>query len=202
VNNIRLVLAIAAVVIHGTAFFFYVKQMKLGQSRPNIVTWGIDIFLMLLNTLTFREMSRDTVATAQFFVGTVGCVIIFLYALVRGKFSEPGRTGWWAMLLGIIAAITWYVFREVTWANMIVLVALSVAFVPTWDGAYRDPFKETPRSWVMWTMAYLITTVNVLLNPTWRVVSLVNSIVSMFAHGLVAVLSTKKRKCKFVRGRS
>lgn len=199
-EHIRFVLGIAAAILHGTAFYLYTKQVKLGESQPKIATWSVGMALMLLNALTFREMSKDGVATLQFFVGFGGSAVVFLYALVKGKFSKPKQTERWAMLLGIFAAIVWYMFREAAWANAIVLVALLIAFWPTWEGVYRDPFSDSPRSWVMWASAYLITTVNVLLNmsnPNWHVMSLVNPIVSAIAHGLVAVLSTESRKNKF-----
>jgi lysylphosphatidylglycerol synthetase-like protein (DUF2156 family) len=197
VEQFRLVLAIVAAVLHGTAFYLYTKQVKLGQSQPKIATWSISMFLMLLNALTFREMSKDGIATLQFFVGFVGASIVFLYALVRGKFSKPGILEWSATLLGISAAIVWYVFRDAAWANMIVLGALLVALTPTWEGVYRDPFTDAPRSWAMWASAYAITTVNILLNPNWHAVSLINPVVAMIAHGLVAVLSTEERKRQF-----
>ncbi|MBP9822404.1 MAG: hypothetical protein KBC81_03120 [Candidatus Pacebacteria bacterium] len=196
-EHVRLAIAAAVVIIHGTAFFFYTKQMKQGLTRPNITTWSITMFLMVLNTLTFREMSKDLIATAQLFIGTTGCSIVFFYALAKGKFSAPGRTGGWSLLFGVIAAIVWYMFREASWANMIVLVALFVALIPTWDGVYHDPFKEMPRSWAMWAFAYLLTTVNMVLNPSVQLVALVNPISAVIAHGVVAVLCSEFRKRNF-----
>lgn len=196
-DQIRLFLAIAAATIHGVAFFLYCRQMKVGESRPNVVTWSITSFLMLLNALTFHQMVKDPVAVFQFFIGATGCVIICLYALVGGKFSRPGPSGGWSLLLGIIAALVWYMFRDGAWANMIVLFALFVALIPTWEGTYHNPFLEMPRSWAMWATAYLITSVNLLLGPDVQAMSLVNPVSAIFAHGVVAVLSTKGRKKKF-----
>lgn len=196
-DQLRLALGIVAAVLHGVAFYFYAKQMKLGQSKPNIATWSITVFLMLLNALTFQDMSKDKVSTLQLIVGFAGAVVVFLYALVRGKFSRPRPTELVALLFGICAGIVWYLLREATGANMIILFALLVALSPTWKGVYQDPFNDTPRSWVMWSTAYSITTVNILLgmsNPDWHAVSLVNPVVGVAAHGLVAFLSRENRK--------
>lgn len=196
-DQLRLALGIVAAVLHGVAFYFYAKQVKLGQSKPNIATWSITVFLMLLNALTFQEMSQDKVATLQFFVGFAGAAATFLYALVRGKFSKLKPTELVALLFGICAGLVWYWFREATGANMIILFALLVALSPTWKGVYQDPFNETPRSWVMWSVAYSITTINILLgmsNPNWHAISLVNPIAGVVAHGLVAILSRNSRK--------
>lgn len=197
--QVRLVLGIAAAVLHGTAFYLYARQMNVGKSHPNIATWSISSFLMLLNALTFGMMSNDWVATFQLFVGFGGCLIVLVYALVKGKFSLPGPTEGWAMLLGITASVLWYEFRQAAGANMIILFALCIALAPTWRGVYHDPFRETPRSWVIWAIAYVVTTINVLLNPNWHLISLVTPFVSIFAHGGVAVLANEGRKTHFYK---
>ncbi|MEK9157760.1 MAG: hypothetical protein AAB638_01080 [Patescibacteria group bacterium] len=199
-NELRLVFAVVASVLSGFAFYFYAKQVKLGQSKPNIATWSISVFLMLLNTLTFQDMSKDKVATLQLVVGFAGAVIVFFYALVKGKFSRPKPTELLSLLFGVCAGVVWYVFRQAASANMIILLALLVALYPTWKAVYQNPFSDTPRSWVMWSTAYSITTVNILLgmsNPDWHAVSLINPVVGVVAHGLVAFLSRENRKLQF-----
>lgn len=192
-NDIRIALALAAAVMHGTAFFIYARQVKIGSSQPNIATWSITSFLMLLNALTFREMSRDSIATAQLFVGFAGALTIFLYALVRGKFSKPGRTEIYSAAVGFVAVAVWFAFRSAANANTIVLLALLIALWPTWVGVFRNPFVEAPLPWAMWATAYILTTINLSINPdpTWQRVALVNPVVAIFAHGVVAVLSSK-----------
>ncbi len=194
---IRIVLGIAAAVVHGTAFCLYVRQMKTNLSHPNIATFGISMFLMLLNALTFREVSHGWVATLQLFTGFGGCALILAYAMVRGKFSKPGPAEAWAFVLGVAASILWYRYRQATGANMIVLAALTIALSPTWLATYRNPFVDIPRSWFLWSTAYGITAINVLISPDSGWIALVNPIVSVIAHGLVGILSTESRKKKF-----
>ena len=197
-DSIRLVLGITAAVLHGTAYYLYMRQAKMGQSQPNIVSWSIWAFLATINALTYRVMSGDLAATLQFFVGSVGCLLTFIFALVIGKFSWPKRWEDWAMfILGLIATLVWLKYQNATGANMIILAALIISFIPTWDGVVRDPFTEAPRSWVIWTAAFVITTVNVTLNQNWQVVSILMPAAMVIAHGLIAGLSTESRKNQF-----
>lgn len=197
-EQIRLVLGIVAAVLHGIAYYLYGRQTKLGSSKPNIVSWSIWAFLATINALTYRVMSGDLAATLQFFMGSVGCLLVFLFALTTGKFSWPKHWGDWAMfILGIVAMVVWLQFRNATGANMIILVALIISFIPTLDGVARDPFVEMPRSWVIWTVAYMITTTNVMLNPDWQFVSILTPASMVIGHGLIAALSTESRKSRF-----
>ncbi len=196
-DHLKLVLGVAAAVLHGAAFVLYARQVNLGHSSPNVAMWSVATFLTLLNALTFQEMSGDPLAAVQMFVGFIGCSFIFFYALTKGNFSRLGHLDVWAMCLGVLAGIIWHVFRQAAWANMVVLGALMISSAPTLIGVFRDPFKETPRSWIMWTAAYVITTINLLLNPGWHVESLVNPVLSIIEHGAVAVLSRRNRKLRF-----
>lgn len=189
-------LAIFAALLHGTAFLLYNIQTKLGESEPNAVSWGIWAFLATLNAFSYRNMSGDMVATLQFFTGSVGCSLTFLYVLAIGKLSWPKPKEWAVFILGLVAAGVWWRFRNATGANMIGIMAVVISFVPTYEGVWKYPFKETPRSWVIWTAAFLITTVNVILRGG-QPIALVAPFVLCLAHGGVALLCTSQRKARF-----
>lgn len=196
-DQIRLVLGIAAAVFHGTGFILYRRQMKRKHSTPNIAMWSVGMFLTLLNALTFRAMSGDPAATLQFFVGFLGCSYIFFYALTKRHFKWPGPMEVVTIFLGVVGGVIWFKFRQATWANMIVFLALAISTWPTFLAVYRDPFKDSPCSWIMWTTAYVITTINVMLRPDWHAVALVNPALSIIEHAAVAFLSRQERKRTF-----
>lgn len=198
-NQLLTVLALVAAVILGSAFCVYAKQTKLGASTPNIATWGISVFLAILNALTLRGMFRgQEVIVLQAFVSFAGAVAILSYSLVRGQFSTPGRNEVWSLVLGIAASYAWYTYRSATYANMIVVFAVVVAMAPTLYGVYKNPFKETSLAWNMWATAYVLMAVNVVLskssNPKWSWILLVNPVVYAFVHALAAWFSRGSRK--------
>ena len=141
-------------------------------------------------------MSGDVVVALQFFTGSVACILTFLYVLIIGKFSKLKPREWGLFALGLLATLVWWKFRSATGANMIVLVAFFISFIPTFEGVWRDPFKETPRSWMLWTLAFLVTTTNVVLRDG-KLIALIAPIVFLIAHGSIAILSTQKRKARF-----
>lgn len=195
-QELTIALGLTAALLHGSAFILYYWQNKTGQSKPNAATWGIWAFLATLNALSYREMTGDVVATLQFFTGSVGGILLFLYVLTFGKFSWLKPREWGLLALGIFAVLVWWKFRSATWANMIILVAVVISFIPTLEGVWRDPFTETPRSWVLWTLAFIVATTNVALRGN-KAIALLTPAVLIVAHGVIAVLSTERRKKRF-----
>lgn len=199
-HSLTITLGVMAALLHGIAYILYNVQTKLGQSQPNSASWSIWAFLATLNALSFREMSGDTIAALQFITGSVACILTFVYALVIGKMTWPKRKDWIAFGLGLAATGVWWKFRSATGANMVVLLAFLISFVPTFSGVLTDPNKETPRSWVLWTIALLVTTLNVSLQKGWHM-ALVTPTVLLVAHGSIAYLAsnTRKERCRSLR---
>lgn len=195
-QELTIVLGLTAALLHVVAYVLYNMQTKLGKSSPNAASWSVWAFLAIFNALSYREMSGDAVVALQFTIGSVACVFTFFYVLIIGKFSRLKPKEWGLFALGLLATLVWWKFRSATGANIIVLVAFLISFVPTFEGVLRDPFKETPQSWVLWTLAFLITTTNVFLRDG-KSIALLTPIVLLIAHGSIAFLSTQSRKAKF-----
>lgn len=198
-QELTIALGVVAALLSSTAFILYGVQSKIGASSPNAASWGIWAFLATLNAFSFREMTNDTVATLQFFAGSAGCIFTFVYVFIIGRFSRLKQREWAMFALGILATLIWWKFRSATMANMIVLVAFIFSFIPTFDGARRDPFKETPLPWTLWALAFLITTANVVLRDN-KSIAFITPVVLFISHGSIAILSSQKRKKLFRQG--
>ncbi len=75
---------------------------------------------------------------------------------------------------------------------MIILLAISISFVPTYLGVLRYPYKEKPLPWVIWSAAYGVTILNVWLRDA-EPISFVNPVILLIGHGLVGYLSRSAR---------
>ena len=196
-QEVTVILGITAALLHGVAYVLYNLQAKKGQSSPNAVSWSIWAFLAILNAFSYREMSGDLVATLQFITGSVACTFTFFFALFIGSFSWPEREDWYCFALGLMAGLVWWKLKSAAGANMVILVAFLISFFPTLRGVWKDPSKETSRPWTIWSVAFVITTANVVLRDC-KPIALLMPIVLLIAHGSIAVLSRKGRKIRFV----
>lgn len=87
-------LSIAAAVLSGVAYAVYLYQVYAGGSVPNPASWTVWAFLAGLNAITFWRGSKDGLATAQFFIGAVGCFGVWAFALGMGKFAPLDLMAW------------------------------------------------------------------------------------------------------------
>jgi len=130
-QELTIALGVTAALLHGVAYVLYNVQAKLGHSSPNAASWSVWAFLATLNALSYREMSGDIVVTLQFFTGSVACILTFLYVFTIAKFSRLKPKEWDLFALGLLATLAWWKFRSATGANLIVLAAAFISFIPT-----------------------------------------------------------------------
>lgn len=192
-----LFLGILAALLHGIAYFLYAVQTKLGASSPKSASWGLWVLLVAVNWATFGISVGNWSIALQFLSGSIACVSVFIYMLVIGKLSWPAAKDRKTIGLSILAIIVWVVFKNAAWANVVVFIALAISFIPMYEELWADPSKEMPRSWILWTMAFLVTATNVILNWGGKPLSLVMPIGGALLHGAVAVLSSESRKRRF-----
>jgi hypothetical protein len=197
VREVTIVLGVIAALLHGVAYVLYAVQTKIGRSTPKSASWGVWLFITIINALTFNVMSANWLLALQFFVGSIGCTGLFLYMLAMKKLKWPTLGEWGIVGIGIIATMVWMIFRNAAYANLIILFALAIPFKPMYEELWRDPSKETPRSWILWTLAFIVTTVNVIVNWKGQPLNLVMPIGGALLHGVVAILSTQSRKERF-----
>jgi len=197
-NDYTPVLGISAALLHGIAYVLYNIQTRLGQSKPNPASWSVWTVLAIINAFSFRELSGDLVSTLQSFIGSAACIFTFAYSLFRGKFSRLGGKELFILAMSLLAVLVWWIFQSAVYANVIVLLSILISFKPTFDGVFKDPFKETPRSWWMWALAYGLTTLSVLIRHK-PLLALLMPAALMIAHGSIAVLSSQRRKDVYSR---
>ena len=191
-QSITIVLGIIAALLHGAAYLLYAIQTKVGRSSPKSASWGLWEFLVVINWLTFGVAFGNWIIALQFLSGSVACTIVFFYMLAIKKFDWPTKKHWSLIGLGLIAILVWWMFRNAAWANVIIFVALTISFIPMYESLYDDPTQERPLPWVIWTLAFLTTTVNVIVNWKHQPLGLVMPIGGAILHGAVAYLSCQR----------
>jgi len=111
-----------------------------------------------------------------------------VYALFAGKFRRIDIWGWVTLLLGIISGVVWWLLQSATYANLIIILAESVAFIPLYRMLWKKPTFERPLPWYIWTSAYCIVTLIVLLKWEGRYEDLVYPGVMIFLHLGVGIM--------------
>lgn len=197
IRELSIGLGIAAALLNGIAYFTYNKQAKKGDSDPSIASWAIWVLLTILIAMSYAGM-LSLVLALPFFIGATGRIVTFSYMLAKGKFSWPTLREWGYIAIGAVATLVWLVFKSAAGANIIVLVAFLISFVPTVEDVAKDPFKETPRAWELWAGVFCLMIANLLLTGK-GVTSFITPVAFLAADVIVAVLSSPRRKTRFLQ---
>ncbi len=186
------VLGVPAALIHATGYVLYNIQTKRGSSKPKFVTWFIWMIAATINAVTFTEVTSFPLAL-QYIVGSFAATVTFILALRWKKFKWPDSVEIFVLVLCVLSFVVYWYYRDASTANLIMMLTVVISFHPTLKDVYKDPTKDEPLSWWVWTVACLVTLLNATLSYNGDFVSIFNPAYLALFHLVVAVLARKGR---------
>lgn len=181
-------LGIVAGCVQVAAFVVYNRNMIKGSSTPNATTWSLWAFLTGLNAASYAAMTGDLAKYFLPIASAVATIFTFGYALMRGKFGKIDAWDRLVLVLGIVAGFVWWWRQSAEYANMLVVLAIAISFWPTYRGVWRDPTLERPAPWFLWTSAYVLFAVTVVLRWRGEYQDLLLPVSFALLHGVVGML--------------
>lgn len=156
---------IAAVLCSVIAYRVYYRDLvkKEDHTTPNRWSWLIWGVSTLVEALTYNAVNQDWMVSTVFFISAAGCVIITLKAWTTSKWEMPSWDEALCVIASFVALVLWLQFHMTFWAHILTVVALPIAFIPTWTKAFVDRKREASSAWLLWTIGDLLTLVLVLL---------------------------------------
>jgi hypothetical protein len=195
--DITLLLGISAGLLHIVAYALYNKQMLEKTSQPNSATWITWVFLTVLNASSYRVMSGDLVECILPMSSSVLCILTFFFSLYKGRLSKIDRWDGISLGIGIISGLVWWRHQSATYANLIMQLAFAVSFIPMYRGVWKDPKKEKALPWYLWSSAFAISAIVVVLRWDNKPLVLVYPINGFIFHAVIGLLT--KRRCTWKR---
>jgi hypothetical protein len=186
-------LGIAAGVLQLVAFGLYNKQVFQGTSTPNTATWTLWAFLTVLNASSYAAMTADLAKSILPIASALAGLGTFSYALFAGKFRRIDPWDWLVLSIGIVSGLVWWWYQSATYANLIVVGAVVVSFVPLYRGLLKNPALEKALPWYVWTTAYVVLTVVGILRWKGQYQDLVYPVSMLFLHLAVGLLTLRTR---------
>jgi len=186
------VLATVASLMHIVAFVVYNKQTISGKNTPNISTWAIWAFLSLFNVASYWTMSGDWVKSLLPTISSLMCIATFFISLGKGRFVKISKFDFTALCVGLVAVLVWWRYENATYANLIAQVCIFIGFVPTYKSVWQNPQNEKPLAWFLWTSAYIVGIVVVLLRWNNQYQDIVYYADCIVLHLIVALLALRK----------
>ncbi len=129
------------------AFVLYNWKTFVGQTHPNVSSWGVWAFITILNFTSYKKLTNDWVKSVLPTGNAVMCILTALLALRTGSsFRALNSIDQVCLLIGICAGACWWIFKSKDFAETLVQIILEVAivigFIPTIIGVIHNPDAE------------------------------------------------------------
>lgn len=185
----NLAVGLLATVVEVAAFAWYNINIFRGTSIPNPATWTLWVFLTVLNAGSYAAMTDDLAKFAFPIAAATATMLTWGYALLWGKFKPLDLWDLVVFGIGVSAAIVWYGFKSATFGNLLVQLAVAVAFWPTYKSVWDNPASERPGPWYLWALAYFILFWVVILSWRGQYQDLVYPVGCVIWHLILALMS-------------
>ncbi len=185
-------MSLVAGTISLTAFALYNLSVFTGRIKPNSASWALFAFLVILNASSYLAMSDDWVKSVMPIGNAGACILTFVFGLIFGKFEPLKPEEKKVLIIGMAAALAWWMFRSAMFGNLLLQVAVIVAMLPLLKGVRRNPTIENPLPWWLWTIGFTINLTVVILRWKGQWQDLAYPINTIVLHAWVAILASRK----------
>lgn len=181
-------------IVYVLGYVEYNRHITQGSTRPNLATWSVFSALALVSAVSYIASSGD------FWKGVIPlanigfCIATFIRAWHNGTFAGLDSLERASLAIGIAAAIAWGVFKSAAAANLIVQFAIAVGFVSTWRGVWKNPSREHPNPWLIWTLSYSVAILVVALRWKGQWIDLAYPVNCIVLHASVPILGSLRKK--------
>lgn len=187
--NIATLLGIIAGLLQLPSCYLYNKYILQGTIRPSIVSWGIWALLTILSTTTYHYLTNDVIISILPLTISLAIIITFLCILYRENFSLTyDHWNVATLIIGFISIVIWYALQSATYANLILQIASCIAYIPTYRNVKQHPHYEPLLPWILWTIAYVLGGIVVLLRWTEQYEALVYPILNILTSGNITYI--------------
>ncbi len=191
--NVGIILALMSGIGTILAYLDYNRVVLKGETKPNGATWAIWSAIALVSSSSYLASSGDLWKSIIPVVNIFLCIGTFILALMKGKFKKLDTTDWCALGIGIVATIVWKL-TTAQHANLVVQVAITIGFIPTWIGVWKTPSCEKARPWWIWSTSYSIAALVVIIRWKGQWVDLVYPTLCVVLHASVPLVGILSRR--------
>lgn len=155
--------AVISGVLQLLGYLIYDWAIFSGDIKPNASSWFLWAFGSGIATWSYLKLSQDLIKTILPLVCSVACVVTFFFALFNGSFSVPDRYDMFILLM-TLGIIVFYSFtKERGYTNLLIQIETVFSFIPIIKGAHLNPEGEEVLPWLVWSFAYLLMGLTVLM---------------------------------------
>ena len=156
------ILTIIASLITIVAFVIYYFDIRKQSIVPSRFSWIIWSMTASLETLTYTYISDDKLKSVCFITSSLCCVLITAKIWTSSDRKVPN----WAegsLAFCMVSLTIWLLFKSPFFAHMLMLIAIPIAFLPTYKNALNNFENENSNAWLLWSISDLLMIVIIMI---------------------------------------
>lgn len=187
-------ISIVASIVQMYGYWLYNKGIYAGGIKPNATSWGLWAFGSIIATWSYFELVHDWTKVIFPIACCVVCIGTFVFAWFKGKFEAPKKEDVLIAMLDILVVVFWLFTESATMTNLLMQVDVIISFYPILRGVLANPRSEEPKPWFVWTAAYALFFIAVILSweKWWDIMYPVVYFALHLAVGLIAKYRTAR----------
>lgn len=190
---VSIALGILIGVIHLLGYWIYYRMSSLyKETSPNTGSWSVWAFGSVVNLLTYSSMSNDWVKDILPAVCSLACIVIYVSFLRQGKFEVPTLSDILIFSIDIMATMVWFSTNSPLMGNIVCQASDAISFIPIIKETMRNPRRERPLPWIIWSIAYVLDVILVIIR--WRQWGDMVYPITSLALALTMVIITNRRR--------
>lgn len=147
--------------------FAYIRDIVIGKSKPNLVTWGLWAFAGLIATGAAISANADNWATVRIFIAGFGPFLVFMFGIFnRQSYWKLSKFDYTCGILAILTLLVWLVANEPVTAILLSALIDLFATLPTIIKSWKYPETETLYTYFIGLFTALIVIPAI---PSWNI---------------------------------
>jgi hypothetical protein len=195
VDRFATAISVAASLTLLAGYWFYNKKIAKSDIRPNATTWGLWAAASFPVVLVYFDLTGDWVKNLLPLTCAIAAIGTFVHMMIRGSFQKPNRIELEIAALDVAVILYWVACDDPFITSIFLEIDIWITFIPILQTTWNHPETEDPKPWIIWTVAYTLFTIVVLLRweQWWDLILPVNYVVQ---HGLVGVFARFRRAAR------
>ncbi len=162
-NTLAIVFGIVAGVVQLAGYWVYNKKLESKEINPNATTWAIWGLGSFVAVMLYQDLAHDWVKEFLPIVCSIAAFGTFVHMMIKGSFQRPDRLDIEMFLLDTAVVTYWIMSDDPISANVLLEVDIWISFLPILRSTWNKPETEDPKPWFIWSIAYTLLTVTVLM---------------------------------------
>lgn len=190
--DFAVILSVISGLLQICGYVVYNRLSRKGEIVPDGASWGIWAFGSILNVYSYVTLTQDWVKDILPICCALSCMITFLARAYRKEFGKIDLKGWIILVLDLGITWVWYKYTTAEEASLLYQVSTIISFAPMILGLKNKTDKEDWRPWIIWTVAYCLWAVSVVMRLN-NLSELAYPITCFVMHALMAFIARRNR---------